>query len=254
MRGSTKTAILVRWFCTLTCMTLLVAFVFSTRRAIIWHSPDIRHGTGLQVGTVCYSGRPTGWSIEQEKYPAQPGWLMANYGGTPRLDWWPRLYRGRIWESLSIPLWMPFAVLAPLSGFLWYRDRRSVANRLHRLMAWMAPKCRKRMTVRLVIVFCFFHVALDMSYLKVAQTLYLFFVDRQFGDPMPVFVEEVPFVLFLATPVWAVFWAWLYIRLMNRLGRLHRGHSCWECGYDLTGLPEPRCPECGTPFTPSPAC
>jgi hypothetical protein len=25
---------------------------------------------------------------------------------------------------------------------------------------------------------------------------------------------------------------------------------CEECGYDLRGLPEPRCPECGTAFTP----
>ena len=26
------------------------------------------------------------------------------------------------------------------------------------------------------------------------------------------------------------------------------GAVCGECGYNLTGLAEPRCPECGTPF------
>ncbi len=26
---------------------------------------------------------------------------------------------------------------------------------------------------------------------------------------------------------------------------------CPRCGYDLRGLPEPRCPECGEPFDPA---
>lgn len=26
---------------------------------------------------------------------------------------------------------------------------------------------------------------------------------------------------------------------------------CWQCGYSLLHLPEPRCPECGTPFDPA---
>jgi len=26
---------------------------------------------------------------------------------------------------------------------------------------------------------------------------------------------------------------------------------CWECGYSLIGLTEPRCPECGTEFDPA---
>ncbi len=32
--------------------------------------------------------------------------------------------------------------------------------------------------------------------------------------------------------------------------RRHKRGYCFECGYDLRELPEPRCPECGTRFDP----
>lgn len=35
---------------------------------------------------------------------------------------------------------------------------------------------------------------------------------------------------------------------LRRLRRRKHG-QCLACGYDLRGLPEPRCPECATPFT-----
>lgn len=32
---------------------------------------------------------------------------------------------------------------------------------------------------------------------------------------------------------------------------MHQHLHCPQCGYDLTGLPENRCPECGVPFDPA---
>lgn len=41
-------------------------------------------------------------------------------------------------------------------------------------------------------------------------------------------------------------------RRRRRVRRLRAANRCIHCGYFLTGVPEPRCPECGTPFDYSP--
>jgi hypothetical protein len=52
-------------------------------------------------------------------------------------------------------------------------------------------------------------------------------------------------------PFWALFIlfaspsASVWIRGGLRRRRRHRRGLCLNCGYNLTGLPEPRCPECG---------
>ncbi len=48
-------------------------------------------------------------------------------------------------------------------------------------------------------------------------------------------------LLLVAYPIVAL------VREIRRRRRRRHGF-CRKCGYNLTGLPEPRCPECGTPF------
>ena len=48
-------------------------------------------------------------------------------------------------------------------------------------------------------------------------------------------------IVFVAYPIVAL------IRGVRRRLRQRHGY-CRKCGYNLTGLPEPRCPECGTRF------
>ena len=51
----------------------------------------------------------------------------------------------------------------------------------------------------------------------------------------------IPVLLVAAYPI-------LLLIKTIRLRLRHKPGHCSKCGYDLTGLPDPRCPECGTEF------
>jgi hypothetical protein len=80
-----------------------------------------------------------------------------------------------------------------------------------------------------------------------------FWWDTTCDDGVLVVPEAETIMAFhgMSVPLWPLLLvaAYLAIREVRRvsLQRRRRGH-CKNCGYDLQGLPEPRCPECGSPF------
>lgn len=59
---------------------------------------------------------------------------------------------------------------------------------------------------------------------------------------------------FLLVTLEACLWGWAILvlyKLRLILNQHLRGVQCSKCSYLLTGLTEPRCPECGTPFDPT---
>ena len=49
-------------------------------------------------------------------------------------------------------------------------------------------------------------------------------------------------------PIWTVLLVAIPTAALFRFDRRMPPGHCLHCGYNLTGLPEPRCPECGQPF------
>lgn len=75
------------------------------------------------------------------------------------------------------------------------------------------------------------------------------FIDSDSPGP-PLIASRLTYV---ESPAWliiSIVWVypvfWLLLRGPVRRRRRRRRGLCVNCGYNLTGAPEPRCPECGT--------
>ncbi|MBN2562782.1 MAG: hypothetical protein JXQ75_17805 [Phycisphaerae bacterium] len=118
-------------------------------------------------------------------------------------------------RSIALPLWMPLALAAIVTYWLWCIQDRRIGKWvgtviglaflvLCALVSWGVPILPVSGTV--LLIFVFYGILLSLS----------------FGIP--------------ASMLWWYEWR-----------RIPAGH-CRECGYDLTGNTSGICPECGTPI------
>lgn len=232
----------LKWTGTLLCLLIAVAFAFSARRALEWHSSDVRHAFGLRLGTVAWVWRPDDWRLEDDPYAGLPGWTYAGYGGHPRLYWWIDVTPGKTWHGVSIPLWMPFAAAAVPTLLLWYRDRRDIRTAIRSIRRWLTPSHPRRVTVWAVAGFCLLHVACLFGGSCACDAAYAFFSER---SPPWFITDRIGPLLFWTTPFWGLLWAWWWVRFRNHLFVAASAGRCETCGYDLTGNVSGTCPECG---------
>ena len=98
-----------------------------------------------------------------------------------------------------------------------------------------------RRWIQLSVVFLLvFTVVSDLAGVSTVRTTYI-------GLRSADWDQTLRFAVFTVTIFGCLFTgAWLGARYLARRPS-EEGH-CRRCGYDLTGLPEPRCPECGERF------
>jgi uncharacterized membrane protein (DUF485 family) len=236
---------------------IVASFLVSTNHGLSWTSADIQNELGITNGAMGLAWRPEGWRVEDDPYPTVGGWGYARIGGRASLSWWIERYEDPDWQSVSVPLWMPFLVIALPTGILWYRDRRSTADALDRWKVRLCPREPKRWTFKLVLLSGAVHIFIVLP-LVIGGTLLVYhlfpanvrmgpFSDRPIGtiDVFHSILDWWGIAMFFGTPLWVFVWAYLYVRFANRLFAKYRPGYCGQCGYDLKGNTSGTCPECG---------
>ena len=242
---------LQKWIATVGVLLILAAWLYSSRRAVSWRSPSLRHEFSLMHATVNYVRYSDDW-LRNPSVSLISGWSVDVYydefwGMYWMFVYFPSDYETRFANSVAMPLWFPLAPIAAVAAILWYRDRTCFRTAARRWADRLRPKRRKKVTVWVIAAFTLAHVVLGVFALMIEIALYGFLFPFTFGQVHWTghLSEWWVRCAIWAAPLWAILWAWLFVRLRNRLLVAQAGSRCLECGYDLTGNVSGRCSECG---------
>lgn len=247
---------ITKWVLTASALIMLIAIVYSSRRAVTRVSNDLRHEYSLMLGRLHFAWHLTGWNPSAQKYPPRAGWSIAEYGWNPKLRWNFHTTHLQSYEGFAIPIWPFWLIATTIAVPLWYRDRLALRLALQRISNRLRPHVRQRLTIWRVVVACVGHIVFLVFASNVQLLLYNFFVsspgDKQSLAAMCVSgVRYLLNIFFFGTPALGVLWAWLYVRWRNRLLMSQPSLCCVRCGYDLTGNVTGTCSECGQELLPS---
>ncbi len=247
-----------RWTGLIMSTLILIGFLYSTRRAVLWFNNDASIEICLMAGAVWYGHRPVGYDFNNDQYGRpEPGWSVSSFDNWAPLYWLPKEEISKAWEGRAFPLWIPFVLLSTPTSILWYRDRRAVAKSIKRFWSWFCPPHLVKVNWVLVGCMCFIHIILCMILLKISvillneydSILTMGYAPNSLRMKLQYAYENMLVLiapsLLLGTPLFGYLWARMYVRLKNRVFVKHQTYLCQNCGYNLTGNVTGICSECG---------
>ena len=115
------------WGGTAVCVMLLVAYFVGFFRLVEWTSSDGAHHISTHAGSLDYFWGNT----KHIAWGGNRGLQSRPMTTMPSAAWWPpvsAISNPKIMLSVRVRIWMIFALLASLTFFGWYLDRRRPAR------------------------------------------------------------------------------------------------------------------------------
>lgn len=210
------------------------------KAALVTIEPD----TTMQEMTERYKAKRHGLDCEEKSWYYWAAIILVVAMATALTAILPAVHFFSAWTSLGIPMkvgrWVqqtPWAGLAPgVRALVVCAPDVLTASILTLIVGRMLPNTWLRWSCLVVLLYV---VVRYWAYPCFPWGYVVYFFRENL--PAPVFL-----VLFAGIGGIPLLLAWLSSRFLTRPWS-PKG-KCYRCGYDLRGLPEPRCPECGRKF------